>query len=82
MLVNQPVKSPEGYTPQQWSRNLDILWIRIKGLIRRRVRKEPAVTPEYTNIAEVEEKEPEFAEEDEDGEFIKEEEDAPKATHV
>jgi hypothetical protein len=83
ILVNQPVKGPEGDTPQHWSRNLDILWIKNNGLIRRRVRKQPAVTPEYTNIAEVEEKEPaEFAEEDEDGEFIDEEEDAPKATHV
>jgi hypothetical protein len=82
MLVNQPVKPPEGYTPQQWSRNLDILWIKNKGLIRRRVRKLPTATPEYTNIAEVEDQEPEFAEEDEDGEFIEEEEDAPKATHV
>jgi hypothetical protein len=46
------------------------------------VRKLPSATPEYTNIADVEENEPEFAEEDEDGEFIEEEEDAPKATHV
>ena len=82
MLVNQPVTAPEGYTPQQWSPNLDILWIKNKGLIRRRVRKLPSATPEYTNIADVEENEPEFAEEDEDGEFIEEEEDAPKATHV
>jgi hypothetical protein len=50
--------------------NLDILGIKNKGPIRRRVRKQPAVTPEYTNIAEVEEKEPEFAEYD--GEFIEE----------